>query len=352
MIYSDFNEVEISFKRNRRDDNGTWWDRAHVVSLGEVKKYYGKSDTFISSARFKDLRKHVDENNNKVAGFDGELYYDFLIIDIDKINIKQVILFLEHLNINYDIPKEVLRIYFSGSKGFHILIPSVIFDLRPSYTLNNQVKQIVEELCSNVIEFDATLYDKLQAYRLRYTLHTKSKLYKTPIDISDLSKGIEYIKTLANRRALDFVYPEYPEDPIPHLVEMAENFNGGRKSKRNGDFSEPPEFQVDSYPPFRKICIYRMLKGTTEHSEDGSPGRMEMGIRLASHFKKEKFGRQYTEAIMDTWNSQNVPPLSQSEIQNLIRTAYNSPYDYGCHDPVHKYYCNTDCYLFSGEPDV
>ena len=350
MIYNDFNEVEISFKKDRRGkDNGTWWDRAHIVSLNQVSKYYGKKDTFISSARFKDLKKYVNSNNNKVAGFDGELYYDFLIIDIDKINIKQVLLFLEHLDINYDIPKDILRIYFSGSKGFHILIPSTIFDLKPSATLNLQVRKIVEELCSNVIEFDGTLYDKLQAYRLRCTLHSSSNLYKTPINYSDLSRGAEYIKTLAKRKAIDFVYPEYPVTPIPHLAEMVSNFGEKRTPIGNGGFLEPTEFQGDDYQPFRKLCIYKMLQGTTEHEDDGSPGRSETGIRLAVHFKKEKFGREYTEAIMNTWNSLNKPPLSEANIQEMIRNAYKSSrYDYGCKDPVHKFYCDMDCFLFKG----
>jgi len=362
MIYPDFNEVEISFQKPRRDGDGTWWDRGYIIPPKKVQKCYGKTDVFISAARFKNLKKHTDENKKDgqiyphsglgtVAGFDGELYYDFIIIDIDKIHLKQFALFLDHLNINYDIPKDILRLYFSGSKGFHVLIPSTVFDLRPSYTLNVQVRKIVEELCSNVIEFDGSLYDKLQAYRLRYTVHSKHDLYKTPIDFSDIQKGIDYIKTLASRQAHDFVYPESPIDPLPHLAEMASSFNGKHSPKGNDNYSKSTEFD-DYNPPFRKLCIFPMLEGTTEHAEDGTPGRIEAGIRLATHFKKEKWGRQYTEAMMDTWNAQNKPPLSTKEIQGLIRVAYQSPYDYGCHDPVHKRYCNTDCYLFSGEPDV
>jgi len=204
MIYSDFNEVEISIKRPRRDGKGTWWDRGYIIPPKRIPECYWKTDVFVSAARFKSLKKHTNENKKngdiyshsglgQVAGFDGELYYDFVVIDIDKIHLKQFMLFLNHLNINYDIPIDILRLYFSGSKGFHVLIPSTVFGLKPSYSLNVQVRKIVEELCSNVIEFDGSLYDKLQAYRLRNSIHSKFSLYTTTINISDLSKVLQKI---------------------------------------------------------------------------------------------------------------------------------------------------------------
>ena len=152
---------------------------------------------------------------------------------------------------------------------------------------------------------------------------------------------------------MKFNYPEYPTEFMIHLAQMAVDIEKNGGPKRNGDFLEPRENQVNTdFPPMRKRCIYEMLEGTMEHSEDGSPGRMETGIRLAVHFKKEKYGREYTRAIMDVWNSFNRPPLSEARIAELVSTAYKSNYDYGCKDPVHKYYCDTNCFLFTGDANV
>jgi hypothetical protein len=359
MIFPEFNKVELSFKKRRRDGQGAYWDRGHIVKMKEVKKFFGKKNVFISTARYKDLDEYTRQQKSQgnvykwngkgmVAGFDGEVYYDFLVIDIDYDDVKKTILFIEHLEINYEIPKEILRIYFSGKKGFHVLIPSTIFDLKPSDWLDKQVGNIVEELCANIIDFDKSLYDKLQAYRLRNTLHADSNLYKIPIDFQDLHKGLEYIKSQATHQVKDFVFPEYPKEPYLHLAQLADDVIGKKTYPiGNGDFQKPSQ-KRNSYPPMRKICIYDMLSGTTEHNSDGTPARMEMGIRLASHFKKEGYGKDFTTAIMHTWNQKNQPPLKDIEIENLVRTAYRSPYDYGCNDPVHKYYCDINCYLFHG----
>jgi len=364
MKYSDYNEVEISFRRKRRNGNPDsdlyYWDRGYIESLSDVKQYLGKTNVFISSARFKSLGMHQNKNKNAghtyqggklgvMAGFDGSLYYDFVIIDLDNTTTKQVLLFLNHLDINYDIPKDILRMYFSGSKGFHILIPSTIFGLKPSLTLNVQVREIVKELCANVITFDSTLYDKLQAYRLRNTLHSSSGLYKIPIGLRDLVAGMDHIRKTAQRNVQKYDYPEYPTDANPDLEELANSFIPNDRPTTKGKNSEPQE---NTYPPFRKLCIYKMLEGVTKSDDDGSPGRVETGIRLAVHFKKENFGRQYTEVIMDTWNSNNLPPLKEAIVRELVRSAYNAQYDYGCNDPIHKYYCKTNCFLYRGSGNV
>jgi len=79
--------------------------------------------------------------------------------------------------------------------------------------------------------------------------------------------------------------------------------------------------EVDSQPP----CIETLLQGV----EEGV--RNEAAIRLASYFVVVK--RLSLEDALKTlvgWNQRNKPPLPDSEIKNVVKSAVDHEYQYGC----------------------
>jgi hypothetical protein len=88
-----------------------------------------------------------------------------------------------------------------------------------------------------------------------------------------------------------------------------------------------------SNPP----CIGALLEGV----EEGI--RNEVGIRLASYFLNFR-GLQKTKALayLQEWNNKNRPPLPQSEINNILKSAEVHRYIFGCNDQLLSRFCNED----------
>lgn len=99
-----------------------------------------------------------------------------------------------------------------------------------------------------------------------------------------------------------------------------------------GQASQKPYKGAD--PP----CITRLLK------DGASEGiRNETAIRLSSYLSN--FRRLPDDRIlqkMQEWNSNNNPPLGESELRNIIESSISGKYVYGCTDDILKKYCKPD----------
>jgi len=349
MLHNEFKYFEIAYIYGFNEDGRALFSRNKIVTGKEIKNYYGMTDYFVSAARYNDdAINHIAESEKgKIRGFDGDVWYDFIIIDIDEIDPRKVGIFMEHLEINYGIPIDICRIYFSGSKGFHVLIPSPIFGFKPSGQLHSIIKDLVQKIAENILVYDTSLYDKLQVYRLPHTQHSSTGAYKVPLYYGELSKGMDYIRRVSEKVRLEFDYPEYYADVIPELTELVAK--KGRKEKKK-DFIIPvsgiQNNELDGIPPFRKLCILHMLKGVSE--SDPSGGRDSTAIRIASHFRKEKYGFNVVLGLLHGWNSNNDPPMSDDEIRAKVISVFQGNSDFGCKDPIMLGKCDPSCHLFRG----
>jgi len=84
-------------------------------------------------------------------------------------------------------------------------------------------------------------------------------------------------------------------------------------------------------------CIAVLMRGTVKGS------RNDYGIRLASYslnFRKHQ--PSTVQKIMKEWNRLNLPPLDTQKLDDLMRTATQGEYVYGCHDSILEKLCNRD----------
>ena len=343
MLYDDYKYYEISYIYGFSEEGKPKFNRSTIVEPSGVKKYFGYRDYFISAARYNyDVVKHIADHDQKIAGFNGKVWYDFIIIDVDERSPEKVALFMEHLKLNYGIQPDYCRLYFSGNKGFHILIPTPLFGLTPGKFLNDTVKKLVAKVSENILKYDLSLYDKLQVYRLPHTQHSSSDLYKIPIYYNELAKGYDYIAELAQKPRFKFDYPEYPTDEDPELVELVTDIQDDHK-RVNHDNVVDAVYSDDNLgvvPPNRKRCYLHMLRGVSEGMRD------ETAIRLAAHFKKERYPFDVVIGLMHGWNTLNNPPMTKEEIRAKVISVFKGEFDYGCKDSVLLSYCDPNCYLF------
>lgn len=84
-------------------------------------------------------------------------------------------------------------------------------------------------------------------------------------------------------------------------------------------------------------CISSLFKGTCEGQ------RNEYAIRIASFLINFKgLNPNYAFKRLKEWNRFNTPPLSEKELENIVKSSVKGCYVYGCEDDILKRNCNTE----------
>lgn len=134
---------------------------------------------------------------------DGELCWGPLYFDLDaKENIKlamedakKLFLFFSKLGLN----KEHIRMYFSGSKGIHVLVEPEVLGIEPHAELSYIFKQIGYNLTSQLelTTLDIQTYSVRRLLRLPDSVHANSGKYKIELYHEELDLPIEKIQEMA-----------------------------------------------------------------------------------------------------------------------------------------------------------
>lgn len=158
-------------------------NRAFFVELDRLKSLTGYESVY----RFReDAAKAMYDRGSVVGCMNYAVWTDRLIIDLDdgSTTAKKLIKILDDLGLAY-------LIYFSGSKGYHFIIPCVpMFGLDVPYTQMKWVEKLG-------IPFDTTLYRHNSMVRLPGTIHEKTGLKKKLIKIKK-GKKLKFNKILDN----------------------------------------------------------------------------------------------------------------------------------------------------------
>ena len=146
------------------------------------------------------------------------LEYFPLDIDCDdllqaKVSAMKLVTWLENYKIyNYEL-------YFSGSKGFHIVLPSADLGL-DKYYISSVGKTFVETYISRLSGVDAldlSVYNNRALFRMPNSINVKTMLYKIPITRGELFGDLAFIEELALHPRLDFV-PEKPRAESDYTI--------------------------------------------------------------------------------------------------------------------------------------
>ena len=309
-------------------------NRNKIIEIAKLKIPQNAKDCYRTVYRYPDEFKQFFDNKKSVSGYSGPVYADFFPLDIDDADLtkaheaaKRALNELLH---NYTVDLDELYVYFSGSKGFHILIPDILFGYEPSKQMPAVFKLLAKKLLPD-IKIDEVIYDRLRLFRLSNTKHGKSGLYKVPLTPAEvLNKTIDEIKNLAEKPRKIQLNP--PEEPNEYLREA---YRQVLKTVEAPKKQEQPKSGQIKPPKNAKLCYYKILEGVGEGLRDNA------GLRLAVHLLKE-YPEDYARSIMQAWNRRNVPPLADKDVEKLVHQA-TGEYDFGCNDPVLADFCDPKC---------
>jgi hypothetical protein len=238
-----YNIIECAF--------GNVQKRHHFKRKGETIDYIGKPDqyhsTFLHSSEIISFyNSHKNEKGNKtVEGYKEKVWLNYVLIDFDIENatkqndlielLNNVRNFLRQLETLYELNPDYIRINFSGTKGFHIRIPSILFgQFQPSELLPDRIKELVKQLVGN-FRIDESVYKHTGLFRFVNSRNSKSSLCAIPLTAKEIfTLSIEEIKALAREpREIEY-FPMEELEPNEELVKLKETV-----------FSKPSKFTAN-----------------------------------------------------------------------------------------------------------
>lgn len=329
MKYPDYHFVDVAvagaMNRNKLTD---------VTRLGDPS---GKIlvDTYMTYFRYnREMVEHYKSSENKkansVMGFKRSAYADFIPVDIDTENldmaIHQTVRLLEIIQ-NYDIDLNVCKIYFSGSKGFHVLIPSELVNVEPSEDIHIRFRRFIKRLAVGV-QYDSSIYDIVRIFRLPNTINSKSGKYKIrlyPFEIYNSES--KDILELASQPREEWEAEE--ADYSGELGVLYHQEDGERQSSTEGT----------TIGVKVKLCMQKMMMGVKEGERDNA------ALRVVTHLKYSGLSLSMIWNAFSDWNESNRPPLTDKEMDRIYQQGLKN-YDFGCNDFLLSAYCDKSCLFY------
>lgn len=178
----------------------------------------GKADidreAYLSAFQFPaELLTHMKQIGS-TKGYSGPCWAPWLWIDIDRAgDLERATIDARRLGNaiaeRYGLDESQWLAFFSGSKGFHLGVPTSLWAPEPSDTFNRIARRFAERLAEVAgIAIDGAVYDKVRAFRAPNSRHPKTGLHKRRLTLAELELDAGQIVTLAGR-------PESFELPAP-----------------------------------------------------------------------------------------------------------------------------------------
>lgn len=152
-----------------------------------------------------------------VRGFDGPCWSRFVWFDIDRDgdigaatnDARRLALSLVE---RYRLDECELLAFFSGSKGYHIGLPTSLFDPTPAVTFNLAVRKLAEALAASVgVVIDSVVYSKVQPLRAPNSKHGKTGRHKRFVTFDELLKVKPAAIVASAVEPIEFELPDAPD---------------------------------------------------------------------------------------------------------------------------------------------
>ena len=307
-----------------------------------------KKEETIKRYNFIDTYSTIYEYDNKdqnIANYIAPLYIDldaeYLERDYEKLR-RDILLLIRKLKTMFYLNDDNIQIYFSGSKGFHIIIPYEIFGFDYSKDINNKYKLLANMLKSYTItkSIDTQIYDNKRLFREPNSINSKTGYYKVPILLTDL-RTMNYDDLI-----------EYASSPKQLSISINKEYNDKARKAFDTYITEIQDKQKRSinHKVARTMLVNKELLPCVKYilANGATKGnRNNIAMALASALFQRDLNYDKILNIMNEWNISKLDePLSDREIEATTRSAYNNVKDgkrYGCNAFIDLGICIKGC---------
>jgi hypothetical protein len=280
--------------------------RNTIVPIGNVGIIPADYCRYISLFPFdKTIIDYINVHGT-IKGHKGIHYSPYIIFDIDNDTDlescrKSAIELCNRLEQMFEIYPDDLRIYFSGNKGFHILLHENLYGkLQPSNDIAEKIKKFVINVTEGIDNIDTVIYENHRLIRVAHSKYEKSGLYKISVHYDEIAGTVEQILTLAKTPRPDFI----AKRKITELV---------KKDKL-----------VKYIADLKKIDIYNTdFENNTEFFTPPVSGERNSKLhkQACALFINTPFKRESIVDILQSINIASGNPIPLTELNTLCKNA-------------------------------
>ena len=318
------------------DENGknSPWKRIDIANLPTFQREEAKDfNCFATVQQY--------SNDSKVEGEDfiAPLYFDLDYEQDPTVAQKEAIKIIDFFTKELDVKETDLHVYFSGSKGFHIIIDEKALSIKPRNDLHRAYKHIAGYLryrlgdTSKVVDengkevehteplkaIDLVVYTAKRMLRLPYSRHQKTGLYKIELSITELNTlTLDEIKERAKVGAvptssIDGEEPKSirrrPKAGLFYDDKLQEYIDAAATASQRYD-KEEYVFTKDKPP----VCVQDILQGGWKKDGD----RNQATVQLACYFKAAGHTKEETLKTLEEWVVKHTSAESNYSVRQRI----------------------------------
>jgi len=159
------------------------FDAAFIAHLTDDERADNGQEVYLSAYQFsEDFREYLTTHGT-VKGFAGPTWSTWLWFDIDREDINIALTdarrLVGFLCDRWKIDADSLLLFFSGRKGFHIGVPTSLWNPQPEANFHACTKHLATCLASlAAVAIDEGVYDRVRLFRAPNSRHQKNGLHK------------------------------------------------------------------------------------------------------------------------------------------------------------------------------
>ena len=178
-----------------------------------------EQEAYLSAFQFgDDFAEHLARHNSP-AGFAGSTWSPWIWLDIDRdpstggiarahADTRTLVGVIDE---TFGVPPDVLLVFLSGGKGFHVGIPTGLWEPPPGVGFHAVARAFAESIAGEAkVAIDTGVFDRVRAFRAPNSRHPKTGLHKRHIPVAMLD-------TATTDELLDMARTPAPFD-VPDVV--------------------------------------------------------------------------------------------------------------------------------------
>lgn len=320
--------------------------RAGQVLFASVQTFAAPNG-IIGMTRWRQVRE-------KYTGIDAMPHLAPLFLDIDaEGDLDKALLWartlVEFFVSQLGLSEPAVRVWFSGSKGAHIIVDPVALGIESSATLTADIRVVALELVRHLaaqgaadMTIDRAVYSLPRMLRLPDQVNPKSGLHKIELRHHELFQlTADQIMDLARQpRGSLWSADDLPGEPVPAAAQWWSRALARQREPREfrirtaevaGLKVRPDGYVMDELSTSdMPTCIAGMVQAV---ASPGSRNRVELQIACWAKGAKVPFEKALES--LATWTTANRPELSaanaRAKAESIVRSVYgNASYGFSC----------------------
>lgn len=320
------------------------WVNAHAAFSGYaacVEQADVTNESYLSAFQFDKAFPDFLERTGSTKGYAGPCWSPWLWWDIDREDdiegathdARRLVAFLAD---RYRLDGDELLVFYSGSKGYHVGLPTSLWQPGPSPQFNKLARRFAEHIAELVkIRIDTGVYDKVRPFRAPNSRHPKSGRHKRRLAFNELLN----LKTAAILHLAAEPEPfDLPPAPPKNNKATDDWHNTSEYVAKSTNANRPKQMASDSVAPLNRY--------TMEFIRDGAAVGNRHRLLFSAAANLAEFGcpRALAHALLtESARDSGLPPKDvRRQIECGLQSVHLEPASENDRGPPEANHCDSE----------